>query len=287
MIGIEDLNWLPVPFDTANASAIPFGQKSVQALPAGNGTHRSNETNASFVFQFAGTSILVSGINPSLEGGSTSGVPSMSFDLDGNSTTQSFFTVPGGSNEGMHFVYYQNDALSAGNHTLNASIQYAEGPVAAYVDYITYEPSFAVIAGKPDFQPGPSTSSPVSATSHSDAGVIAGVTVSGTLLLLGLVIGWWFIRKKRSFMARTAVEPFKPGPTSHQPFIRSKHEPVEPYHLSEGAESTSGSSDTGGEQHPEGISIQIQEIQTQLGQISREITQYLVPPDYNSNRENQ
>jgi len=127
----------------------------------------------------------------------------MTFDLDGNTTSQTYFTQ--GSNEGMHYIYYQNDPIPEGNHTLIATIQHASGDISAYIDYITYKPSFSTLTDKPVFQdipdPNGTTTSniPISSSKNTPAtAIIVGATVGGILVLGGMIAaGLWLLRKKQ------------------------------------------------------------------------------------------
>ncbi|THU84364.1 hypothetical protein K435DRAFT_806771 [Dendrothele bispora CBS 962.96] len=167
----------------------------VQALPHGNSVHQSDGTQGdSFVFQFAGNSILVGGFTPGTpdqeppsadsptasEAEPPSGALTMIFDVDGNST----FSV--------------------------------SGNISAYIDYITYKPIFNTLIDNPDFPaynltpipgsdspnltPIPSSDSPNlnPSGSHDLAAVIAGATI-GSLFLITMILiaSLWFFKQRQ------------------------------------------------------------------------------------------
>ncbi|KAK7453501.1 hypothetical protein VKT23_011778 [Stygiomarasmius scandens] len=212
-------------------------------IPHGNGTHDSATKGDSFTFRFAGSSVLVAGILPSIANRDVSraaGVLTMNFTLDGNTTTRQFFSTDSQLNI-FHFVYFQNDTLDPGNHTLTATVAdiQGEGSVSAIIDYITYKPSFGLLVEKPVFNddtPNSTTTSlpPPQNTSlvgkdnsdhNTPVGAIAGGVVAGVIILLALLIGglFYYRRKRREAQRRRfrgsnieglgahqTVEPFPP-----------------------------------------------------------------------------
>ncbi|KAJ7668784.1 hypothetical protein DFH06DRAFT_982652, partial [Mycena polygramma] len=118
-----------------------------------NTTHQSSNVGDSFTFQFAGTSLLISGFPPGA-GVDADWLLHMEFTVDGNTTTKVFTNE---DDEVMpNFVYFNATFDTAtGNHTLVAKVVDAAGspPPAAHIDYITYRPSFVTIADKPKFPP--------------------------------------------------------------------------------------------------------------------------------------
>ncbi|KAK7449203.1 hypothetical protein VKT23_013349 [Stygiomarasmius scandens] len=172
---------------------------SLRIQPHGNGTHSSMTVGDSFTFQFAGSSILVAGIYPgfpntylSIEFTVDSDVYPQIFHYDGSTSLNAQYP---------HFIYFRNDSLNPGNHTLTVTIVQVEGNISATFDYLTYRPSFDTIAKKPIFGNHSSSDSmspsPPLPGNHS-AGTIAGSVIGGLLAftLLGLGI-FWFIRHRK------------------------------------------------------------------------------------------
>ncbi|KIK71704.1 hypothetical protein GYMLUDRAFT_235996 [Collybiopsis luxurians FD-317 M1] len=184
-------------------------------LPHGNSTQKSTTEGDSFVFQFAGVSIAIAGINPQAPG---SGLLTMNFTVDGDSTQKSFayeLDDHSGPQPGFtHFTYFSIDSLDPGNHVLIAKITHIEGNISASIDYLTYEPSFDHLIDKPKFakfgsSASSSTSSSVSSSTSSgssggvseakiNGGVVAGI-VLGVIVFMSLMvgIGLCWLRKQR------------------------------------------------------------------------------------------
>ncbi|KAJ7670836.1 hypothetical protein DFH06DRAFT_1320764 [Mycena polygramma] len=133
-----------------------------------NTIHQSGNVGDSFTFQFAGTSLLISGISPLTAG---NWLLHMEFTVDGNTTTN-VFTGPGNVVDVTpHFVYFNATFDGAVvNHTLVAKVLSAVGdtPPVARIDHITYKPSFVTIADKPKFPPPASTPEPFDSSATSD-----------------------------------------------------------------------------------------------------------------------
>ncbi|THU90207.1 hypothetical protein K435DRAFT_864492 [Dendrothele bispora CBS 962.96] len=201
----------------------------VRALPHGNSVHQSNTLGDSFVFKFAGKSILVGGFTPGpdqgpLNGQGPKGVLTMTFDVDGNSTPKSYFTSATVFSESLHFVYFSNPDLPAGNHTLIVTIHSLSGNISAYIDYITYKPIFYTLIDKPDFSepkptPIPSPNpDPNQSGSHDSVAVKVGATIGSLLLITILVASLWFFKRRQKgeqrlqgiheVMSGYVVEPF-------------------------------------------------------------------------------
>ncbi|KAF5368075.1 hypothetical protein D9758_004497 [Tetrapyrgos nigripes] len=186
--------------------------------PHGGGIHGSVSEGDSFVFQFAGTSITVAGINPVV----SNAVLSMSFMLDSETTYQDFsadssWSFNNGTRQGYpHFIYFQNKTLEAGNHTLFVNVTGVQGDVAAVIDYLTYTPTFTNLLGKPDFSP--TTNEPPSSITttgndagHGDSGgpgkgMIAGAVIGG-VAFVALVLGvWYLLHRRRSAHRREYIQ---------------------------------------------------------------------------------
>ncbi|KAK7005991.1 Gpr1 family protein [Favolaschia claudopus] len=197
--------------------------------PHANSTHSSSAAGDSFTFQFAGTSILVSGVTPGPSSPSD-WLLRMEFSLDGNITTRTL--NPTSDPTKPHYVYFEPDPLPPGNHTLVGKIVNVAGsPLpAAQIDYITYMPSFFTITEKPVF-PAPEVSGPATSPSSvppssdsqshakSHAGAIAG-GVMGGCLLIGCCLGilWLVRRNKKRNAPNLDTEPF----TSTVPTVYSQ-----------------------------------------------------------------
>ncbi|THU75913.1 hypothetical protein K435DRAFT_879998 [Dendrothele bispora CBS 962.96] len=120
--------------------------------PHGNGTHHSRSGGDSFTFQFAGTSILVAGFDPRLP----NSILTMNFTVDSNSTLLSFSPdkdLNQSSAGSPHFIYFSDDSLRPGNHTLIVNVEQIENTTAT-IDYLTYKPSFSNLLEKPNFSSG-------------------------------------------------------------------------------------------------------------------------------------
>ncbi|THV02082.1 hypothetical protein K435DRAFT_963332 [Dendrothele bispora CBS 962.96] len=159
---------------------------SVKLRPHGNGTKTSGTEGDSFTFQFAGTSILIAGTNPSLPG---SGTLTMNFKVDDKSTQRTFTfnprftdsTLPGLPN----FVYFSDDALPSGNHNLTVEVTHTSSP-------------------------------DLSSSKHSvNAGVIAGAVI-GSLVLLAFIagFGFWWLRRRKRMSARQRFSIFSERPAT-------------------------------------------------------------------------
>ncbi|KAJ7613041.1 hypothetical protein FB45DRAFT_1112713 [Roridomyces roridus] len=182
--------------------------------PHGNSTHSSNTMGDSFTFQFAGTSLLISGVTPGPPAGINTGIDwflEMEFTLDGDTNPT---TITAGEDIiKPHFVYFNATNISSGNHTFSAKISNIGGlPVpSAQIDYITHAPSFATIAEKPNFSMSPSPASslapslapsltpgPAPKKHHDGLGAIVGGVVGGCVAL-GCLVGlvFWLLRRQR------------------------------------------------------------------------------------------
>ncbi|KAJ6553099.1 hypothetical protein B0H19DRAFT_1295707 [Mycena capillaripes] len=95
---------------------------TVNMSPHANTSHQSSNAGDSFTFQFAGTSLLISGITPGVVGAQSDWLLQMEFTLDGNITTRVF--TPGTDMlVKPHFVYFNATfGAATGNHTLVAKV---------------------------------------------------------------------------------------------------------------------------------------------------------------------
>ncbi|KAF8184069.1 hypothetical protein K438DRAFT_1974661 [Mycena galopus ATCC 62051] len=130
-------------------------QFTASVSPHGNTTHASGAPGDAFGFEFAGTSILISGVIPGDD--SSPSAPAewfltMNFTLDGNPMMQNFTRDPTYITK-PHFVYFNVSFLEPGNYTLVGTVIAASSGAAALIDYLTYTPSFLTAADKPQFEP--------------------------------------------------------------------------------------------------------------------------------------
>ncbi|KAJ7670929.1 hypothetical protein DFH06DRAFT_1293807 [Mycena polygramma] len=279
-----------------------------------NTTHQSSNVGDSFTFQFAGTSLLISGFPPGA-GIDADWLLHMEFTVDGNTTTKVFTNENG---EVMpNFVYFNATFDTAtGNHTLVAKVVDAAGspPPAAHIDYITYRPSFVTIADKPKFPPPASiamgaqsstssaTGAPSSASStatvppmlgvpvehRTSVGAIVGGVMGGCLLIALLAATFYLMRRRRTRERdQFAPEPFDSSTTSdmRERNGHSKREPlsVDANALAErrndiAAEIQHLQESRHGEEDEQTVEERLRALQAQMDTL----THHLVPPSYAS-----
>ncbi|KAK7028935.1 hypothetical protein VNI00_014773 [Paramarasmius palmivorus] len=138
--------------------------------------------------------------------------------MDGNIQRKTYpqdYTPPEGySGYLMHHVFYENTALSPGNHALVVNVtSITPGGFGTdfNLDYITYKPSFASVTEKPPFIRG-SESQQISRGTRLPIGAIIGISIGGVSLLL--VPGLLFFFRRRRMASRkesetaSTVDPF-------------------------------------------------------------------------------
>ncbi|THU75902.1 hypothetical protein K435DRAFT_880010 [Dendrothele bispora CBS 962.96] len=202
----------------ANFNPVSESQHLV-ARPHGNSTHESDNVGDYFVFQFQGTSILVAGITPlnrtdkasnAVESSPNNFHLKLNFTLDGYSQSVVF------TNEGLpqpvgtpHFIYFQNESLVEGNHTLIMTLDDVTGNTSVVIDYLTYQPSFATLKDKPVFPSIPISSNffPTPSSSRSpgpkfNISAIAGGVVGGVVFLGLLALSIWLLLYKKKQQVR-------------------------------------------------------------------------------------
>ncbi|KAK7464936.1 hypothetical protein VKT23_006144 [Stygiomarasmius scandens] len=283
-------------------------------LPHGNGTHVSSKIGDSFTFKFAGTSILVSGVSPNAKALDVSGVK-MTFNLDGEIFDQD---LPGDqSGILMHRVYFHNDSLSSGDHTLIGNVTDVTSNGTAIIDYMAYTASFDNLADKPTF--GANSSSPGASPGESMGLVIAGGLLGAFLSFGFFGLGFWYLRKSQKkqknqnqtiHQPNFIVEPFTSMPTSdahipprkgdmvqssakglhissvnhqssdqiHDSVSHSQDLQREDIYPTESASNVSGSSNT--TESRDELAARIREMHMQMGIMTREINRFMVPPAY-------
>ncbi|KAJ6550050.1 hypothetical protein B0H19DRAFT_1264913 [Mycena capillaripes] len=228
----KDNYTMPVP------CTLPLSPKSEDLLgfvaamsPHGNTSHASSTPGDSFTFQFAGTSLVVSGVTPGEHNGQ-GWFLHMQFTLDGKVTNASFTSDPAYVTK-PHFTYFTSGAVKSGNHTLVGKVLAAIGtpPPAAQIDYITYKPSFLTVQDKPIFgsaianatqdpvgggNPSPSSSStpPSQSAARSSRGTPVGSIIGGVvggLVLLACIFATLLIarrKRRRTPKPELVTEPF-------------------------------------------------------------------------------
>ncbi|KAJ7871062.1 hypothetical protein B0H13DRAFT_2061302, partial [Mycena leptocephala] len=301
---------IPTPEAYENATLnYPKGVSFTANMSAhANTCHQSSNVGASLTFQFAGTSLLISGITPGLVGAEADWLLRMEFTLDGNTTTNVF--TPGMETlVKPHFVYFNATFDGAtGNHTLVAKVVDVAGspPPAARIDYITYTPSFVTIADKPNFPPpaasatgpagAPSASSTAAVQRRSSVGAIAGGVIGGCLLLALIVGAFWLLRRRRTKdREQRAPEPFVSSatPQIHERNGRSKQEllsgdgnalaewrndlTAEIQNLEESRNGEMAAVVLGEEQS---VDERLRVLQAQMNTLTLEMRQHLDPPSY-------
>jgi hypothetical protein len=144
----------------------------------------------------------------------------MSFTVDSTTVKQDFTEFMTSNNDSRpgypHFIYFQIDALEAGNHMLTVSIDSIQGNISAMIDYLTYTPSFANLLEKPDFShPTPTSTNELlpsgSTTSTTNNVVQRGTHSQNKGAIIGAVIGsvalvalafWWLLQRRRNIRRR-------------------------------------------------------------------------------------
>ncbi|THV02096.1 hypothetical protein K435DRAFT_775824, partial [Dendrothele bispora CBS 962.96] len=143
----------------------------------------------------------------------------MNFKVDDKSTQRTFTFNPRFTDSNLpgmpNFVYFSDDALPSGSHNLTVEVTHVEGNITATIDYLTYKPSFDLLADKPVFSS--QTSSPdLPSSKHSvNAGVIAGAVI-GSLVLVALIagFGFWWLRRRKRMSARRRFSVFSERPAT-------------------------------------------------------------------------
>ncbi|KAJ7053984.1 hypothetical protein C8F01DRAFT_1260202 [Mycena amicta] len=245
-----------MPFDTQfnETGSTPF---TASMRPHDNTTHQSSTPGDAFVFQFRGSSLLVSGVTPSSDTTGGDWLLSMSFTLYTNNSSDTPITTTTNMTRDVtdstrpHFTYFSAPLLEPGDHTLVARILAVAGtPVPqAQIDYITYLPSFATVKDKPKFNPAAAAATLGSATADTTSSVSGSATQSGVpsssssggsgqssnnkvaaiaggvvgglgFLILALLGIFWFLRR-RAMTRRKASDRSEDGYTNRNPtFVR-------------------------------------------------------------------
>ncbi|KAK7454484.1 hypothetical protein VKT23_011239 [Stygiomarasmius scandens] len=212
----SEITWHGWTSDFVNTSSPSWSPTIGNFVPHGNGKHSSKNVGDSFTFQFAGTTILVAGIDPTSENCLDCQL-AMNFTIDSNSTIRHFqFTGGVSFPTTPHFTYFSAESLEPGNHTLTATITSIKGDIGAYIDYLTYTPSFETLLDKPVFSQLPSNTeqSNIESARGNHVGIIAGAVVGGLITLVLLGLGGFFLYQKRriksfpSALSGYVVEPF-------------------------------------------------------------------------------
>ncbi|KAF7296688.1 hypothetical protein HMN09_01077600 [Mycena chlorophos] len=205
-----------------NASDLSLTNFVATMTPHGNTTHVSANVGDKMGFSFAGSSISLYGVTPG-PASDQSWQLTMRFSIDGTHNTTTTFTassLPSPPVVAPHFLYFTapEGALDAGNHTLIASItevvNSASTKPQAQIDYLVYAPTFATVKDKPSFDLPDVHSGNGNGTSQSagggvNKGAIAGGIVTGVVLLVLLVFGaLWLRRRQRRRLVEAPMEPY-------------------------------------------------------------------------------
>ncbi|KDR80173.1 hypothetical protein GALMADRAFT_208345 [Galerina marginata CBS 339.88] len=140
--------------DEFNAGSLPNG------FPLHGSTHRSSTPGDSITLMFSGTSTAVYGIF----NWANLGLLSATYTLDGNDFHQSYPVTTdtdhfiNGDGEALNFVYFSEENLSDGDHTLVIKIIEAQNQVFI-LDFVTYTASLSRSAVTPPSLPPVATSS--------------------------------------------------------------------------------------------------------------------------------
>ncbi|KAJ7048719.1 hypothetical protein C8F01DRAFT_46741 [Mycena amicta] len=282
-----------------NATDNTMTKYTATMVPHGNSTHVSSAKGDSFTFPFAGTTLSLYGIPPGPVNDENWQLK-MQFSIDGTNNNTATFTASQFSVVAPHFLYYTIAALSAGNHTLTATVLDAAGSAnpAAQIDYLVYNPTFDTVHDKPVFPvatPTPTTGSSSSpgptgggggggqSKKHSKAGPIAGGVIGGLIFLAAVaLLAFWLLRrrKRQQDVVVPAVdltqEPFLGMPSIHhdepRPSASNAYRPSSASYISSGALSPPSQS-TQSSPPPSGSSSLPIIIPSQKSQHSRTLTQ--------------
>ncbi|KAF8878214.1 hypothetical protein BD779DRAFT_1218951 [Infundibulicybe gibba] len=186
---------------TRNGSPFFCAESPPKGLPFHNGTHQSTTPGDTAAVRFTGSSIALYGIFSWV----TLGSMSVTYTLDGSSSITTYDVTPSTPEFTSHLLQHQNyllfsnDSFAPGDHTLLINVTKVDN-LTFLMDYLTYSPSFASLATKPNltapatFTSLPPTSahpaSPESSTSINGTvvGVAAGVVGAMAVLMLALFI---------------------------------------------------------------------------------------------------
>ncbi|KAF8881202.1 hypothetical protein BD779DRAFT_1546730 [Infundibulicybe gibba] len=163
-----------------------------------NGTHQSSTPGDTATFRFAGTSIGVYGVFSWVNTGSLG----VTYTLNGISTASTYPVTPttpeyvNKLRQHPNYMFFSNDSLPAGNHSLVIKITQASGPTFS-MDYITYKPSFPSLDLKPNLTDtsASSTSKSGGKSAPSVGGIIGAIL--GALVLLSSVVALLFVLQRR------------------------------------------------------------------------------------------
>ncbi|KAF8878210.1 hypothetical protein BD779DRAFT_1474887 [Infundibulicybe gibba] len=145
-----------------------YSAEPPNGLPFRNGTHQSMTPGDTAIVRFTGSSIALYGIFSWTALGSMS----VMYTLDGSSSIITYDVDPSTPEFVNHMIqsqnhlFFSNDSLAPGDHTLSINVTRADN-LTFVMDYLTYSPSFASLATKPNFTAPVTPTSPVPVTSAS------------------------------------------------------------------------------------------------------------------------
>lgn len=151
----------------------------------------------------------------------------MVYTIDGFSTSKTYNVTPttpefqNGILQRENFLFFSNDSLTAGDHTLTMEVTRAVNQSFA-LDYILYSPSFATLAAKPNLTAPliSSSSAPTSSVTPTSTlvpvsngssnktkpiGAIAGGAIGGIFLVLLIALAFLWRRRRSSRSAATGT----------------------------------------------------------------------------------
>ncbi|KAG6810397.1 hypothetical protein H0H92_012059 [Tricholoma furcatifolium] len=171
--------------------AVINGVNSTSRNPVGGSTLQTEDEAASATFQFAGTSLSVFGVSPSQDS------VVMDFTLDGNLTKSNIYN---GTVVDPNFLWFSQNNLFAGNHTLSMKFA-SNSPTRNFtIDYITYAPSFSTLATQPTFSLEPTATT--NSSSHSSGGLptylIPAIVGPIAFAIFSIAFIWWWRRRMTS-----------------------------------------------------------------------------------------
>ncbi|KAK0202459.1 hypothetical protein DFS33DRAFT_1230918, partial [Desarmillaria ectypa] len=112
----------------------------------GGATMESATENVSFSFEFAGTAVYVYGIHKAVEG-----TGAVRFSVDDSAPLFALLDPPMKKEDTVNHLFFKNDELEPGNHTLMCNVTQVTGDQFFALDYIIYTPSFESLSDDPYF----------------------------------------------------------------------------------------------------------------------------------------
>ncbi|KAF8797548.1 hypothetical protein BYT27DRAFT_7125254 [Phlegmacium glaucopus] len=194
-------------------------------LPFHNSTQDSSTIGDQLTFRFTGTgqSAAIYGIF----NWSNLGLITLTFTMDGSSLSRTFrvtTTTPQFQSrlgQQQNFQFFSYDFLSPGNHTLVVNVTDRVNQTFSF-DYITFTPSFATLATRPNLTSLTDTASGDLSSSQSklSPGAIAGIVIS--LIVVLLLGGVFFLRRRRLRKKTSEYNLSKPPFVPYHPILKTQ-----------------------------------------------------------------